>query len=464
MLVKKILAVVALSVVVCGSYVVADRMLSASALRLLGELEQQMPQGASFTHGPLQTNLLRREVKISDIEIKSSDKHISALELRFLGLPWLSKETISIGALTTRDLVFEDKHNRVAAARMEISSPSLKLVGSVLNGVVTPADVSFSSFNATDMVITNRLQATELSLGAVDLGTLRESVLSDLSLKNFSLKQSRNNAAVLLEGSTLTAKDISFSQFMLANGHIDLSGSSLIHSVGQMKVGALTFKKDNQATGTLSSFDVENDGAALSMKLSGLAFSVDAMDAATRMTLEELGYSKLMIDAELVSQYDAQSKIMTLDHLTVKEPNSGELRVGFSLGNVVSLSEFAKNPASVQSLLPTMTFAGLDIKVTDGGLVGRFMKRGADRLKVEPSVYAEQLVGIIRPSSGQQGPGAQKIGQLYKAVSSFLVSPGVLTIQAKPAQPIAFMQILIRMKGLADLAEIVNLSSNNRQR
>lgn len=470
---KLLIAVVMLPLLAVGAYFGGEYLLARSAQSVLDRITASLPQGATFIHGALSTNLLRREVTLADVVVSAPDnmgpRSLSASSLQLRGLPWISKGNFELGELVIEGLRIE-RRGVITAQRWAVSEPGVSVLGHLAAGEQASGDFSFASAEATNLTISRTNPQVEASVGSVRSGALSKNRLASLEINDVkATSQDATGPLVRLAIAQVTAADLDIGRVISAEGDIDLTAPLLSNGLSALNVNSLSLGPDGGDAITMASLAVTGEGlpdgtrTALSLKGDQVVIPLAAMTAAARQFYGDLGYEKMALNFDIASRYDQAAHTFVFMPLDLDIADVGKLGLQLRVGGLANPGDMSKDPTAAQMALAAMTLNAFDLKLADGGFVKRQVESGARRLSVNSDVYIEQMINAIKPDPSATGPGAQKLAALYRAVSSFLLNPGELSITANPEKPVAFLQLLFSMNNPTGAAETLNISATNRQ-
>ena len=470
---KIIILAVVLPALAAGVYWGGERLLNKSANAVLDRLEASLPEGATLAHGALTTNLLRREVVLSGFEVKAPDavgaRTLSATSLRLAGLPWLTRGSFELGELVVEGLRVE-RNGIVTAGRWAITRPGVQVLNQLAATDRAIGQFSFAAAEVNDLTVQRSNPVLNVKVDYIRSGALAGGILQDVVMSGIHAEsQDVSGPLVKLGLEKLTADDVDITRVLAADGNIDLTAPVFSNSVSALAISKLTLGPDGGQPITLSGLTLGGAGladgtrTAIDIKVEELITPTAAMSAPARRHYEALGYQRMAINLDLAGEYNPQTRLATLNRFNFVALNAATVSLKLALGGIAKPENRPFDQAAAQDMLSTATLNLFDLAVTDSGYVKRQVAMGAKQLEVEPDIYVGQLINRIRPPAGATGEGAQKLASLYRAVSSFLLNPGELTISAKPENPVLFMQMLMGLGNLPALAETINISAANRQ-
>lgn len=468
---KKILiSVSVLAVVAGGGLVLGQKMLERSAEQSMALLRASLPPGVMLTYDKPQTSLLHREVRINNISAKAAPmggvagRQLSVQDFTLRGVPWLTGQNLSFSELDMSGLRIEGMDG-YSLDHIHITRPGFNPAG-----IHTPRDISFSALSFEGLSATRTSDGAVIKVPAAKLGQLVEGILASGVIEGYeSHGPGQDMKPTTTRLAKLEVQKADLNRLVGPQGTINYMAALSSTAVEGITATGLSIGDAEGPGIELAALQLGGAGTpegartALSVQLQGFTVYPKAMSASEQQYYRNLGYETLSANVQMKVAFSPEEKTFSVEQFTADANNMGHVELSVSLGNVPDMAKLAENPQSARFILPMVTFRGLDVKIRDQGFLKRQIAYGADQMQVEPQVYVEQVIGALRPADGATGPGAVRLGQLYRAVSTFLLGPGELTIAAKPQNPVPLMQFLVGMHGLPAIAEAVNLSAQHRQ-
>jgi len=470
---KLVVLAVVLPLLGAGAYFGGEYLLARSAAVALEQIKANLPQGATLAHGKLSTNLLRREVVLDGFEVNApvagTPRSLSAAHLRLAGLPWLNKGAFELGELSIEGLRIE-RQDIITAEQWTIKRPGVQILSQLTTGQRSPSEFSFLSSEATNFSIKRAAHNLQATVAKVTSGALANGRLARIELQDVKASsQDTTGPLVRLSVEKLVGEDIDVSRVIAEDGNIDLTGPFLTNGINGLEVTNLSLGPDAGEPITLASLVVKGEGlpdgtrTALSLKAEKMVMPLDAMPSEPREYYGSLGYERMTFTLEAAGRYEPAAQTLSLNQFNLVALDAGTVNIKFTFGGLTNLNGMMRDSGAAQLLLATLALNSFELKVTDAGFVKRHVAHGARKMQVVPEVYVEQMINAIRPVAGGGGQGEQKLAQLYRAVSSFLLNPGELTINAKPERPVPFLQLIFSLNSPSAAAENLNISATNRQ-
>jgi len=171
------------------------------------------------------------------------------------------------------------------------------------------------------------------------------------------------------------------------------------------------------------------------------------------------GQSDLVINAKASYTYDKATKTIELKTGDAEFEGIGTLSVtakldGVDIAQLESMSQ--PDPAKLMGMVGTLKLHSLRIAFKDAGGAAKLIKFGAHKEKKSEADMKAQMIAQL----GQAKAAPFKIAkEAAAAAESFLNKPGTIAIEAKPAAPFAFAQ-LMGLMGKPDPAAIDKLTTD----
>lgn len=475
---KKLLVLaVAVPVLAAGAYFGGEYLLSKSADAAIAQIKANLPTGATLSHGKLTTNLLRREVVLEGLEVTAPDaagpRTLNATRVRLAGLPWVSKGQFELGELVVEGLRVE-RNGVMTAERWSIERPGVQVINRLTTGenssIGMGGEFSFAGAEATNLTLSRVNPSVNVTIASIKSGPLVASRLKHVEMLDVkAASQDVTGPLVRLSVNQISGEDVDVTRILAPDGNIDLTTPFLTNGLSGLSITSLTLGPDGGDPISLGALTVKGEGlpdgtrTALSIKADQLIMPTAAMTTPARSYYEEMGYKRMVMDLDMAGRYEPAAQTLALQKFNLVALDAGTVDMKVTLGGMSNLTELSRDAGNAQMLMASMTLNNFDIKVTDSSFVKRHVQHGARKLMVSPEVYVEQMINAIRPVAGGGGQGEQKLARLYRAVSSFLLNPGELTVTAQPEKPVAFLQLLFSLANPSAAAESLNVSANNRQ-
>ncbi|MCW5770789.1 MAG: fused MFS/spermidine synthase [Rhodospirillaceae bacterium] len=191
---------------------------------------------------------------------------------------------------------------------------------------------------------------------------------------------------------------------------------------------------------------------AFNFALKGLEAPLNgSKDPEFERNMRELGYTAVKMNAELVYRYDLADKSFNLAKLEIDVAEMGAVSLGFKIAGL-SPDDIrqAMNPppgtppgnaqaAGAMALLARLNLISADIVYTDKSIIGRVLKREAERNKTdEASIRAQYRALLVGFRDQQTDPLAK---EAIDAVIAFLENPGQLVIEVRPPSPMNLIAV-----------------------
>lgn len=235
--------------------------------------------------------------------------------------------------------------------------------------------------------------------------------------------------------------------------------------IGQIDVDVVSPDKNKPGTSNAIKFKVDHVGFAsdgradeippkASLVIDKLAFDVTP-NAGTIEPLYAMGYRHVNVSGALATTYDAGARDLTVDALSVKEPDMGSIGLKMHLINV-GKGLLSSNPGVAEVSALAVLAKAVDLKVKNAGLFQKALELKAK--KDGMSVAEERDFGIDffankLPASMNDNVGIKTIGA---AIAKFIADPKSLhiTIESKAGIGIAALGLLSDPDLVLDSLEI----------
>jgi|GEM_PF-1062897 len=468
---KKLLALLMIIGGCVGAWWGAEQLLSWTARQAMAQLSARLPAGASLTYADMQTSLLHRQVVLSGFKAASGQEPaitVTADRLVISGLPWVSQHDIKLGHVELGNLTITGPVS-ASAQFVEVDQPGYHLLDQLLQGRIDWKAGSFAGLTARQIQIQKTVPARTIAADEAVLGGFKDGLLQQAELKGLAastpdpLYGEFNSVKVAM----LNAQMVAVDRLMDGYGKINLFAPfarAAIQSATATDVMLGKNGEDNSSRASIT-FTAEGNasGITTSSQLSGTVknMPVALIPEEWRGLLTKTGYEDVSGTFNLVTQYDPATRQLHVQPASVDLENMLSLTLSAGIGNI-QIENYVSPMLAATQTMPSL-LVNAEVSVREQGLIKRYIKAEADRLQIAPAVYVEQRIYGLQPDTTLTGPGAQRISQLYKSIGSFLLNPGELTVSIAPAEPTAFFALFLNLQNWGDLAERVNLKSQNRQ-
>ncbi len=183
---------------------------------------------------------------------------------------------------------------------------------------------------------------------------------------------------------------------------------------------------------------------AIDISVEGIDVDPMAMDEGGQMgaQLKAMGYDKLTLGFYGSGSLDEATGDLVLNEITIDGTDLGTVTLAGTFGGLTAdVIKDLKQPNPPQSAFGKVTLKQASVYYGDASLAGRIIAEQAKQMGQEPAAFVGQITGalpLLLSSIGNQ-PFQDKLAQ---GVTTFLKDPKNLTITAKPATPIALMELL----------------------
>ncbi|MGI9357597.1 MAG: hypothetical protein ACR2PF_20875 [Rhizobiaceae bacterium] len=283
--------------------------------------------------------------------------------------------------------------------------------------------------------------------------------LDIFSMSDFKASGDGNTVTIgsaAMKGANIpTSQDGDFNEWMQFVDSMSITGIGV--SVGDTKVfstDTMTVTMDDpQADGTINSKSV----------VDGMVVNLLALpDPKAKAAAQQLGYSEIRASMTGDGTYNPQTGRMAANNFNIRLQDMFDLAMDYTLTGYTA--EIAQKVASMnqtmaQSVSPQQAFAamipelsmikleGLKIALTDRSLTGKLLDMQAAQMGTTGDQLAQgapMMIGL-----GMGGLGMPEFTEMVtQAVGKFLQNKGSLIVEAKPAEPVAIMDVVL--KGQAD--------------
>lgn len=226
----------------------------------------------------------------------------------------------------------------------------------------------------------------------------------------------------------------------------DASGKPISATVGEVRV--TRYDWDNPKEPTFA------DAEYKKVRLSVLADNPGFKEFAS-----VTGQSELVMNAKFSYTYDKASKTIDIKTGDLEFESLGTLSFtakvdGIDMAQFNGMSQ--PDPAKLMGMFGALKLYSLRIAFKDAGGAAKLIKFGAHKEKKSEADMKAQMLAAI----GQAKSAPFKIAkEAAAAAESFLSKPGTIAIEAKPAAPFAFVQVMGLM-GKPDPAAIDKLTAD----
>ncbi|GAB5377054.1 MAG: hypothetical protein AcusKO_35160 [Acuticoccus sp.] len=181
------------------------------------------------------------------------------------------------------------------------------------------------------------------------------------------------------------------------------------------------------------------------ISLTDLGFALSLLDPAAAGELRAMGYGALVVDIAVAGEWEAASGRADLAAVRLGIDGMGTLSLSTRLSGLTAetygiLRSGGFELPKLLSALNTVSLGALEVSLEDGGLTERLLTRlstasGSDRASVATGL----LEALAVPLANLGDPDFAQAA--LQAASSFLDTPGRLTLSAAPASEVTAMQI-----------------------
>ena len=157
--------------------------------------------------------------------------------------------------------------------------------------------------------------------------------------------------------------------------------------------------------------------------------------------LKAMGYDKLTLGFFGSGSLDEATGDLQISEITVDGADLGTVTLAGTFGGLTTdVIKQLKQPSPSPEAFGSVTLKQASVYYGDASLAGRIIAQQAKQMGQEPAAFVGQITGalpLLLTTIGNQ-PFQDKLAQ---GVTTFLKDPKNLTITAKPATPIALMEL-----------------------
>jgi hypothetical protein len=310
-------------------------------------------------------------------------------------------------------------------------------------------------------------------LGAYGVGklafnevTFTASGIDELSLKRFLLSEASSEriGEIALEGflgAVPGQGGIAFQRFAVGDivppptdqllAAIDQSGrgmdvdfSALAPKIGFLEADGFNFQALDFPGATLAKLRIDSSDyvgqvpTKSSVRIEGLDIPVaQVLPPRASGIIASLGYERLDADLAFDLAWNEADESFKLDDFDLDIEDFGKTTADILLSGVTREMLEAADPAT---LLAGLKFDGASLTFEDKSLVDRSLSMRADLLKVPVDRLKQQLAGALPLMLAFVG-NPEAVKQIVPVLQTFIKTPGTLTVEAKPAAPVALSEI-----------------------
>lgn len=182
---------------------------------------------------------------------------------------------------------------------------------------------------------------------------------------------------------------------------------------------------------------------AIDVSVEGINVDPAAVDEGGQFAsqLKAMGYDKLTLGFYGSGSLDEATGDLVVNEITVDGTDLGTVTLAGTFGGLTAdLIKDMKQPSPSQDAFGKVTLKQASVYYGDASLAGRIIAQQAKQMGQEPAAFVGQITGalpLLLSAVGNQ-PFQDKLAQ---GLTTFLKDPKNLTITAKPANPIALMEL-----------------------
>jgi hypothetical protein len=310
-------------------------------------------------------------------------------------------------------------------------------------------------------------------LGAYSVGkfifndvTFTASGIDELSLKRFLLSDASSDriGEIALEGFVGAVPGqggIAFQRLALGNivppptdrllaaidqssRGMDVDASALAPQIGFLEAAGVNFQALDFDGATLAKLRVDTSDyvgqvpAKSAVRIEGLDIPVaQVLPSRAGGIITSLGYKRIDADLAFDLTWNEADQSFKLDDFDLDIADLGRTTADLVLSGVTREMLEAADPAA---LLGGLKLDGATLTFEDKSLVDRSLSMRADLLKVPVDRLKQQLAGALPLMLAFVG-NPETVGKIVPVLQTFIKTPGTLTVEAKPASPVAIAEI-----------------------
>ncbi|HWJ76215.1 MAG TPA: hypothetical protein VNX29_23880 [Kaistia sp.] len=210
-------------------------------------------------------------------------------------------------------------------------------------------------------------------------------------------------------------------------------------------IGAIsaTNKKDQPEPVTIDnvSMDLANvvDGTANDVKLqiSGIAVpqAVIATEAQAKATLDQLGYTSLLVNVNIEGGYDPTKETATIRKIEIDGKDMGKLTITGSFGGLTR--DKLQSSDAVNNVASTATLENASVRFENAGIAEKILEMQAKSMGTTRDSLAMMLPAALPLAFGQLNITDEAFQKkTVDAVTAFLKDPKSFTVTLNPPTPV----------------------------
>ena len=210
-------------------------------------------------------------------------------------------------------------------------------------------------------------------------------------------------------------------------------------------IGSITAtnKKDQPEPVTIASFAIDlsnvvdgtpNDGK---LQITGIAIpqAVIATEAQAKATLDQLGYTSLLLNVAIDGGYDEAKQSATIRQIEVDGKDMGKLTITGSFGGLTR--EKLQSTDAMKNVASTATLENASVRFENAGIAEKLLDMQAKSMGATRDSLAMMLPAALPLAFSQLNITDEAFqSKVVGAVTAFLKDPKSFTVSLKPATPV----------------------------
>jgi MFS family permease len=404
--------------------------------------------GAEVRHGAIEE--APRGFRIKDIVLTTKDAlhsaTLAAASLEAASFDEQPSEGLLLTGAVLTDLVLTGKDGHAAkAARLAAERLAWSAAGRV----------AISALAVRDIAVAPRA-GEEVRIATLDAASLRLDPGSGGALERLAMR-----------GMTTKGKDESGSvgSIDVDSVLVEVPRRALVKGIAVRDIAADTKQGTVRiALMELRSFESVNlfdrnpaDLRSFEFAIKGIEAPLDtAKDPAFARDMQELGYTRLKMDAEVAYRYDDATKTFDLGKLELDVADMGAVTLALKIGGVTpdEIKKAMEPPpppppgqtapprrdgAAAMGVLARLNLLSADLAYRDKSILGRVVKREAQRKQTDEAAIRAQYRALLTGLRDEQQDPLVK--EAFDALIAFIDNPGELIVEVRPPAPLNVLAI-----------------------
>lgn len=409
-----------------AGYVYADSAAQARLDAAIVQAREAIGQNGELTVQSAKADVWSSSVRLTGVAVRTD-----------VGTTTLDELVLSVGkpdriqSATARGV----RHD---GADVAFSLSSVAIEGGVLHGLAAgraldPAMVSFDLFRIEGLNV--RASGKDMTVGSLQIGGYGVGRHTSLSASSISVPVSGKPEFDRISAGGLSLAGVDLAS-IFANA---VSGRSPGFPPGDVAfelVGLAGTKGGSRLFEVArTSLSVRKVGSAQSQAEFTIHGMVGKSSAETAARLSELGYEEVGLDIEARVTHNADTGRLEIGPLLLRGLNVGEISLRVELTGVPNFVE-RSNPQAL--LAASLTSASL--RYADASLFERVLHLVAKEKGVSAEELRRQFAEFVRMPMGPSPISAAELS-LRDALASFVATPGVIEISARPDRPMPLAEL-----------------------